>query len=243
MPSFWKHVNRVIQEAEIILEVLDARMVDDTRNPEIEQKIKAANKKIIYAINKCDLVERDKLEQIKKNLKPSVFISSTDRLGTTILKKKILELSHGERVVVGVVGYPNVGKSSLINALSGRGSAKTSAESNYTKGWQKIRVDNKIMLLDTPGVLSYQEKDLVKYGKTGAMSYGKIKNPELAALGLIEEKNTVIKKYYQVEGTDPDEILENIAFKLKKVQKGKEADLEATARLVLKDWQSGKIRE
>src|SRR3989344_8471730 len=139
MPSFWRHVNKVLVNSDIIIEVLDARMIEETRNMEIEEKIERLGKKILYVITKCDLADIKKLEEERKRLRPSVFISSTEKLGTTILKKKILELCHGERVVVGVVGYPNVGKSSLINALSGRGSARTSAQSGFTKGLQKIR--------------------------------------------------------------------------------------------------------
>ena len=109
MAQFWKHVNRVLREAEIIIEVLDARMIDDTRNFELEEKIEKLGKKILYVVNKSDLVNKKDVEKTKRILKPSVFISSKDHLGTTILKKKILELSKGKGVTVGIVGYPNVG--------------------------------------------------------------------------------------------------------------------------------------
>ncbi|HLC89194.1 MAG TPA: GTPase [Candidatus Nanoarchaeia archaeon] len=242
MPSFWKHVNQVLQEADIVIEVLDARMINETRNSEIESKARKLNKIILYAINKCDLADKNELEKIKRILKPSVFVSSTEHFGTTLLKKKILELSRGEKVIVGVVGYPNVGKSSLINALSGRGAARTSAESGYTKGLQKIKVDNKILILDTPGVFPKNEKDTIKYGKIGAIDYAKIKEPEIAALTLIEENKRWIMDHYQIAGDDPEEILEQIGRKLKKLGRKGEVDLEATSRLILKEWQTGKIR-
>ncbi|MBT6775032.1 GTPase RsgA [Candidatus Woesearchaeota archaeon] len=245
MPSFWKHVNKVLKEAEIIIEVLDARMVEDTRNFEIEKKIQTLGKKILYVFNKCDLVKDDKLKTIKGDLRPSVFISSKDKLGTTILKKKILEMSRGNAVTVGIVGYPNVGKSSLINALSGRGSAKTSSESGYTKGFQKIRVDSKILLLDTPGVLPRKEKDVTKHSRTGALSYGKIKDIEGVALELIADEKELILEFYKTVGgmdDEPEDILEQIAFKFKKLASGGKANLEVAARMLLKDWQTGKIK-
>ncbi|MDP3734459.1 MAG: GTPase, partial [Nanoarchaeota archaeon] len=236
MPSFWRHVNQVLKESEIIIEVLDARMVDETRHRELERKIEASGKKILYVINKCDLVPNEALEEIKKKVTPSVFISSKERLGTTILKKKILQIAHGEHVTVGVVGYPNVGKSSLINALAGRHKARTSAESGFTKGMQKIRVDSRITILDTPGVFPSKENDTIKYGFTSAIDYGKIKDPEIVALKLIEAEKELIKNYFNLSQDDAEEMLEEIAFKFKKLQKGGKADLETAARFLLKEW-------
>ena len=232
----------MLREADIIIEVLDARFVGETRNLEIESKAERSGKIILYVLNKCDLADLKKVKEETSKLSPSVFISSKEKLGTTILKKKILELSHGEKVTVGVLGYPNVGKSSLINALTGRGSARTSAESGFTKGLQKIRVDSKIMLIDTPGVFPKEEKDIVKHGKISAIDYGKIKDPEYVALRIIEEEKEKIKKYFHVEEDDAEEILERLAMVYKKKRKGNQPDLEATARLLLKQWQMGKIR-
>ena len=242
MPSFWRHVRLVIEKAEIIMEVLDARMIEETRNAEIEEKIQRAGKKILYVINKCDLVPPQKLDGLKKNLNPSVFISSKEKLGTTILKKKILEMCHGEKVIVGVVGYPNVGKSSLINALSGRGAARTSITSGFTHGLQKIMIGNQIMLLDTPGVFPYTKETEFKYVKTGALSFDRVKEPEVVLEKLIAENKELFLRYYKVTGEDAEEILENIAKKMKNLLKGGGPNLELASRKVLRDWQEGKIR-
>ncbi len=244
MPSYWVHVNQVLKEAQIIIEVLDARMIKETRNIEIEKKINKLGKKILYVLTKCDLVNIEELKFKIKDLQPAVFISSTERLGTTILRRKILEISKGEDVVVGVVGYPNVGKSSLINALAGRAAARTSSESGFTKGMQKVRVDPKIILLDTPGVFPQMEKDLAKHGRIGAIDYAKIKDPEIAVLQLIEKEKEMIVRHYQVEAKDdPEEMLQAIAVKLNRLQRGGIPDLEATARLILREWQTGKMRQ
>lgn len=242
MPSFWKHVNTVIQKSDLIIEVLDSRNVEDSRNHEIEDKVKKAGKKLLFVINKCDLVKISKLEEYKKKLNPIVFISSKDKLGTTILKKKILELSRGEEVVVGVLGYPNVGKSSLTNALSGRGATRTSSRSGFTRGLQKVKVDNKILILDTPGVLPYREKNETKHAKMAAIDYSQVKDPEYVALNFIEEHRGLVKKHYKLKKIESDELLEELAFKLGRLMKGGKPDLESTSRALLKDWQCGKIK-
>jgi ribosome biogenesis GTPase A len=245
MPSFWNIVNDVIERADIIIEVLDARMIPQTRNIEVEQKVKESRKTLLYCINKIDLASPEKTKKLSHFLKPGVFISSTQKLGTTILKKKILELSRGKPVIVGIVGYPNVGKSSVINALSGRGAARTSSQSGFTKGIQKVRVDNKIMLLDTPGVFPYGEKDAYKHTLTSSIDAAQLRDPEQMALRFIEDKTALVKKHFQVSDSaiDSDEILEEIAIKLTLFKKDKVPDIIRASRRILQEWQLGKMRE
>ena len=245
MASFWVHENDVIEKADIVIEVLDARMIKETRNIEVEHKVREAKKILLYCINKSDLVGKEKTQKLSHFLKPGVFISSRDKLGTTILKKKILELSHGKPCVVGVLGYPNVGKSSVINALSGRGAARTSSQSGFTKGLQKVKVDNKIMLIDTPGVFPYGEKDAFKHTLTGSIDAAQLRDPEQMALRFIEQKMDIVKAHYDLpdEMDDLDDILEEIAIKLKLFNTGKTPDIVRASRRLLQDWQMGKLRE
>ena len=241
MASFWKHVKQVIDKSDMLIEVLDARFMQESRNKELENKIQKANKVLLYVVNKSDLIEFKDAQKTKKILKPSVFISSRDHLGTTILKKKILELSKGREVTVGIVGYPNVGKSSLINALSGKGAARTSSQSGFTKGIQKIKVDNKIMVLDTPGVFPYKEKDQVRLAKIGAIDADHLKDPELVALELLEENIDEIKAHYRLESDEPDEMIDEIAILIGALKKGSLPDTERASRSMIKSIQKGDI--
>jgi len=239
MKNFWDIVNKVIKRADIILLVLDARFPDLTEH--VELKDKAGEKPIIFVLNKADLADRKTLEKWKNRYRHCIYVSAKQHQGTTILLRKILELSRGEKVTVGVVGYPNVGKSSVINALKGRKSAGTSPHSGFTKAMQLVRVTEKIFLIDTPGVLPYMEKDKIKLAMIGSTDFTKTKDPDLAAMELIKHKRDLVCKYYDVKEGSPEKIIEHIAVKYKKLRKGGEPNIDETARMILKDWQKGKI--
>ncbi|MFW5852544.1 MAG: GTPase, partial [Nanoarchaeota archaeon] len=143
MPNFWRVLNKVISEADVIVEVLDARSIEQTRNTEIEDKVLKAGKKIIFALNKCDLASKAKLEKYKRELGNAVFVSAKEHHGTLLLKNAILKAAdYSKTISVGIVGYPNTGKSSLISTLVGRSKAKSSSESGFTKGLKKIRLSS-----------------------------------------------------------------------------------------------------
>lgn len=247
MGNYWQVVNKVIDKADILLLILDSRFIDQTRNEEIEQKIKSLGKKLIYVMTKCDLVDKDYIEKIKNKLKPSVFVSSKEFFGTTILKEKILiEASRQgitERVKVGVLGYPNVGKSSLINAIKGRKAASTSITSGQTRGVQNINSGSRIVFLDTPGVIPYNEKDKNKHALTGTVDFAKTKEPDLAVMSIMEHYPGKIEKHYGVEiSQDKEQTLEQIALKKKVILKAGEPDIRTMATVILKNWQTGKIK-
>ena len=153
MSHFGAIVNKVIRKSDIVLEILDARFIDETRNKRIEDKIKI----LIHVINKCDYVEKSYMDEVKKTLENCVFVSAKKRYGTTLLKQKIKALANKNKIkkpMVGVIGYPNVGKSSVINVLKGKRSAKTSPEAGLTRAEQYLNVDNDFLMIDTPGVIS-----------------------------------------------------------------------------------------
>lgn len=246
MANFWYLVNTVINDADVLLLVLDSRLIDETRNFEIENKVKRLEKPLIYVMTKCDLVEKKELEEKKKELKTAVFISAKDHLGTTILRERIMieakRAGVKDQITVGVLGYPNVGKSSLINAMKGKKSAPSGNVAGVTKGLQKIKADNTLMFIDTPGVIPYQEKTYLKHALTGTIDFNHVKEPDLAVFELMMRYPGRLETYYGVkEADDKEETLEEIAVKRKMLIRGGGPDIVRMARVILKDWQKGSI--
>jgi ribosome biogenesis GTPase A len=246
MANFWYLVNTVINDADVLLLVLDSRLIDETRNAEIESKVRRLNKPLIYCMTKCDLVEKKELEEKKRELKTAVFISAKEHFGTTMLRERIIieakRVGIKGTITVGVLGYPNVGKSSLINAMKGKKSAPSGLVSGVTKGLQKIKADNTLTFIDTPGVIPYQEKEYLKHALTGTIDFAHVKDPDLAVFELMKKYPGRIEAFYGVAvSDDKEETLEEIALKRNMLIRGGGSDIMRMARIILKDWQKGLI--
>jgi ribosome biogenesis GTPase A len=248
MANFWDVVNKVIREADILLLVMDSRLSLETRNEEVENKIIKTGKPYLFVLTKCDLIDQELSEKLKKEIKPSLFVSSTEYHGLKMLREKIIVLGkkhfpENKSYTVGILGYPNVGKSSLINAMCGRSSAGVSSVSGFTKGVQKIRSDNTILFLDTPGVVPYSEKNDEKHAMIGTTDYNKVKEPDLSVLNLMNAFPGKIESFYEIPiEMDGEEKIELIAKKRNILKKGGMPDIERMSRKILKDWQEGTIK-
>lgn len=252
-------VEEIIKISDIVLEVLDARFIEETRNADIEQEVEKQGKKILYVLNKCDLTDiQSKKEELKQlKLYPYVFVSCTTRKGSRELRSKIkieakrVKLPHEQmrRVQVGIVGYPNTGKSSLINFLTGNGAAKVGAEAGFTKSMQKIRLTSDILILDTPGVIpekeySHQRQEMIsQHAKISARDSNKVKRPDMVVQKLINEYGEIIEKYYNIKANgDGDLLIQEVGKAKNFIKKGGVVDEDRTARFILTDWQAGKIK-
>lgn len=250
--KFPRVVEEVINKSDIVLEVLDARFIKETRNFEVENIIKKSHKKIIYVLNKIDAADKDELKNI--NLKPYALVSCTKRIGSSNLrdqiKRAIKDLEYKEKYFVGIIGYPNTGKSSLSNFLVGRPASSVGNEAGITKGLQKIKLTKNIFLLDTPGVISDNEysmdnnEKISKQVKLGAKSYNRINEPEIAVQKLIDDYKEQITNHYELTfHKDADLILEELGQKIGALKKGGQVNTDLVARKILKDWQNGKIKK
>ncbi len=249
MANFFKQVTSVILKADILLFVLDARSPEKTRNSRVERIISDNGKSLVFVINKSDLVPKKSLSGISKGLQPCVFVSLKDKTGINYLRNMILIEAKkrgikGRDALVGVLGYPNVGKSSLINVLSNRKAAAASNVAGTTRSVKVIRSRSSITLIDTPGVIPSNDKDEVKLASIGSVDFSKVRDPESVFFDLLDFNPGVIERHYRVEpSSDKEETLERIALKRKVLIKGGKPDPSRMARMILQDWQKGEIKK
>jgi ribosome biogenesis GTPase A len=253
MTSYKVLVRDVIKKADVLLEVIDARFPEETRNSEIEREIVRLNKPFIIVINKCDLVSNEKLEKTKARLSkiaPTIFISSKDRSGTTMLRHQILASARikDRDILVGTLGYPNVGKSSVINGVTGRHRTGTSPISGYTKGVQNVDAGSRIMFIDTPGVIPFDENDEYIQGLLGIKDATHLKDHIGVALKIIDkilaENKTALESLYRITVEDESvyDVLKLIGKQCNFIQKKGEVDETRTATRIINDWQIGLLR-
>ena len=254
--SFPHIVRGMIRTCDLVLEVIDARFLKDTRNMELEKYIAEEGKKVIYVLNKIDLVDvselKEKVEEFE--LKPYVFISCSARRGIKDLRDRIKieakRLKQERKTRVGIVGYPNTGKSSLLNILVGKRFAITGAEAGVTRGVQMVKLTKDILILDTPGVIPDKEvrgKDAnmrKKHAIASIKRYDSVKDPDFVVLGVMKQNPGLLEKYYDINALgDVEVLLDELGKKKNLVKRGNIIDRDRVARLVLKEWQDGKIRK
>ncbi len=256
--EFPKVVEKLIRSSDIILEILDARFIQETRNIDLEEHIKNQGKRLIFVINKTDLLSKDKIN--KKDLNrayPHVFVSSKTRKGSKDLRNRIKieskkiqkPVDKSGKITIGIIGYPNTGKSSLINILIGRKKAGTGAEAGYTKGVQKLKLTSEILLIDSPGIIpkkeysSVEQPKIAKQTKIGGRSFSQVKEPELVIASIMKEFRGILEKHYKIKAKSNSELLIEELGKRKGFLKKKGLiDEDKTARFILKEWQQGKIK-
>ena len=249
--TFWEIVKGIVRKADAVVEVLDARMPELSRNEDLEILVAKSNKKLFLALNKIDLVSKEHFAFLKKRYQHAFFVSGTQNTGISNLRTAIMIAAKRDGIEnpkVGVVGYPNVGKSAIINALAHRSKALMSAVAGTTRGVQIIRAGN-LHILDSPGVFPYGD-DEIKLGILAAKNPEQIKHLELLACEIIsmflKSNWKALEDFYKVkiDEEDPDsyEIMLQIGQQRKFILKGGDADERRTALQIVRDWQTGKLK-
>lgn len=262
-PGHMKKTRELITQnlklVDVVVEVVDSRIPISSRNPIIDELVK--NKERIIALNKSDLADDSATVKWAKSLKNqgmyAVKIDCNSGRGVNELLKVLKNIEdrnnkdreRKKKLRIMIVGVPNVGKSTLINRLTGRKSAQTGNRPGVTKGKQWLTLKNGMQLLDTPGILWPKFEDY-KVGINLAFC-GSIKDEILPLDELALEFITWImsrypqnlKERYKLEefSDTPLETMEAIAMKRGFVMSGKRIDYERTARTILDEFRAGKI--
>ncbi|PNP77660.1 hypothetical protein FNYG_08963 [Fusarium nygamai] len=296
---------QVVEQADVVLYVLDARDPEGTRSREVERQIMAAaagGKRLILVINKVDLIPpkvlRDWLVYLRRYfptlpLRASgaapnahtfnhrdLTVQSTSATLFKALKSFAASRQLKRAVSVGVIGYPNVGKSSVINALlsrmSGKGGSSSKAcpagaEAGVTTSIRSVKIDSKLTLLDSPGVVfpsssSTQSAGLVSLKNAteahahlvllNAVPPKQIDDPMPAVTLLLKRLSASpdlmqkLTSVYDIPALLPDrtdgdittDFLVQVARKRGRLGRGGIPNLSAAAMTVVTDWRDGRIQ-
>lgn len=262
-PGHMKKTRELIQEnlklVDVCVEVLDARIPVSSRNPILAEL--TANKIRVLVLNKSDLADEAKTAEWAEKLRQDgayVLVTNCNTGAGSAALVKLLEKIRDEKnegrerkkdLRLMIVGIPNVGKSSLINRLTGKKAAKTGNKPGVTRGKQWISLGEHMMMLDTPGILWPKFED-PKVGLNLAFC-GSIKDEimDLETLGmeligvLARDYPDLLSARYKLEeiADTPLDNMENIARKRGFILPGKRIDYERTARTVIDEFRAGTI--
>ena len=263
-PGHMKKTRELIKDnlkaVDLVVEIIDSRIPVSSRNPIIDELI--SGKKRIVVLGKADLADEAETKKWKAKLAKgdvAAVLALNLQSGENI--KQLLRALEAEQEVrnaeksiprplrLMIVGVPNVGKSSLINRLTGKRSALTGDRPGVTKGKQWLTLENGMQLLDTPGILwpKFEDPDV---GLNLAFC-GSIKDDILGIQDLGYELIRVLgetypeflKERYKLDEISDQAIenMDNIALKRGFLLSGKRIDYERTGRIVVDEFRGGKI--
>ena len=245
---------KVIDASDVLCEILDARDPLGTRCSYLENFVKknCPHKHIIYILNKCDLVPiyvtAAYIKYLSKFYPTIAFHASiTNPFGKPALFQILRQFDalHKDKknISVGFVGYPNVGKSSVINSLKKQKCCKAAPIPGETKVWQYIALTKRIYLIDCPGVVYEEGQSEMDRVLKNVVRAEKIEEPMIFVQGILDRVHPeIMKKIYKINSwTDTEDFVKQCANKYGKLVKGGDPDYKATAKIILLDWQRGKI--
>ncbi|KAK0131490.1 Nucleolar GTP-binding protein 2 [Merluccius polli] len=250
----WGELYKVIDSSDVVIQVLDARDPMGTRSQSIETYMKKEKpwKHLIFVLNKCDLIPTwvtkrwvAILSQEHPTLAFHASLTNSFGKGSLIQLLRQFGKLHTDKkqISVGFIGYPNVGKSSVINTLRSKKVCNVAPIAGETKVWQYITLMRRIFLIDCPGVVYPSEDSESDIVLKGVVQVEKIKHPEEHIAAVLERaKPEYIQKTYRIPTwSSAEDFLEKLAFRTGKLHKGAEPDLSTVSKMVLNDWQRGRI--
>ncbi len=270
-----RQIEQDLKIIDIVIELLDSRIPISSQNPDIA--ILTKRKKKIIVLNKCDLADEKQnqlwVKYFEKKGMPAVLVDSNSGKGINQCIRKIEEIVGeniqkqadkgriGRKIRAMVLGIPNIGKSSFINRISKKTTAGVENRPGITKQNQWIRINDKIELLDTPGVLwpKFESEEVaLNLAFTGTIKEEIIQKVDIAyylTRYLIEKQQEKLSKRYKIseewihaklEQEQPEneniyEIMLEIGRKRGCIMSGGKIDEEKTARILLDEFKNGII--
>mmetsp|Transcript_31470 Transcript_31470/g.48277 ORF Transcript_31470/g.48277 Transcript_31470/m.48277 type:complete len:630 (+) Transcript_31470:228-2117(+) len=254
--EFWK----VIDCSDVVLHVIDARNVPGTRCTMIENHIakNAHHKHLVFVLNKIDLVPNwvakrwiGELAKVRPTIAFHASMNHAFGKGALISLLRQFGKLHEDKkqISVGVIGYPNVGKSSVINTIISKKSCKVAPVPGETKIWQYITLFKRISLIDCPGVVVDTANDSeVDSVLKGVVRAERLENPEDYIDPILEKvKREHVAAQYSLPKKGDDtwkttlQLLEMIARRSGRLLKGGEPCLRSAAIMMILDYQRGRL--
>lgn len=252
-----KEIKEIAPQVDLFIEILDARIPFSSENPLLAQL--RGEKPCIKVLNKCDLADSDATQQWQSYLEReqgvktlALSIDLPDKVRQLPeLCRKLLSVNETDNRLVHalIMGIPNVGKSTLINALAGRVIAKTGNEPAVTKAQQRIAIGHNIVLLDTPGMLwpNLENKNTgYRLAVTGAIKDTAIKHDDIAYFAaeyLLNQYPDCLKNRFKLDSLPRNE--HDLMYAIGKnrgcLRSGGHVDIDKTSKILLSELRSGML--
>ena len=262
MAKTTREIKEKVKKADVVLEILDARIPYSSRNPMIEKLIE--HKPLVIVLNKADLADKAVLDKWFEYFKAdndkreviSVCATSGSNISGIIEKCRLLCKDSAwiakRAIRVMIIGVPNVGKSAILNSLAGKRKQDVRNTPGVTRELRKVNISDKIQVTDTPGVLWHKFEDPVVGEKLAIL--GSVKDSILYRDDIALKAVELLKELYparlserygiapaEIEKNSPFEIFEAVGKRRGCLVSGGRVDNDKTARILLTEIRDGKL--
>jgi nuclear GTP-binding protein len=250
----WGELYKVLDCSDVVLQVLDARDPMGTRSIHVEKQLRknARHKHLVFILNKCDLVPTWVTKRWVTKLSaeyPTLAFHANQQApfgkGALISLLQQFGKLHSDKkqISVGLIGFPNVGKSSVINALKRKKVCNVAPVPGETKVWQYVTLFKRIFLIDCPGVVPPTGQTDTERVMRGAVRAERLDAPSFYVDAILKavKRRYIIRTYGIRTWRDGAHFLEQLAAKSGKILKGGELAVDTVARTVINDLQRGKL--
>ncbi|GBG25708.1 Nucleolar GTP-binding protein 2 [Hondaea fermentalgiana] len=250
----WQELYKVLDCSDVVIQVLDVRDPMGTRSKRVEEYLRKekSHKHLIFVLNKVDLVPtwvtRRWVRLLSEEYPTLAFHANMTKpfgKGALIQLLRQFALLHPEKkqISVGFIGYPNAGKSSIINTLRSKKVCKVAPIPGETKIWQYITLFKRVFLIDCPGVVYPNDDSEAEVVFKGVVRAERLESPDDYVPFLLDRvQPEYVRRTYGIDSwVDAEDFLSQLAFKRGRLLKKGEPDIRSVAQRVIYDLQRGRI--